>query len=256
MGRLLVACLFLGYVSRALGGECAFPFPPKTLVAVGAADKAGSKLIQTWELPDSAALWSNRLPESASLLEYRATLQRLVSDLSPAALLRRALPVIPSQKPDDLNLQIALGKASRWIRPMQCLEALLLGRQTDRMDMVKSPSELIAFVLRSRTKAALKIFTYTENEPGIYKLGEILGYVEKELASEPDWQLWINLHNHNFKLGQPNILGVTAPSAADVGAFRDMANDLGLQEARITNGFDTIELKRADFWEFKAAEPS
>ncbi len=38
-----------------------------------------------------------------------------------------------------------------------------------------------------------------------------------------------------------------APSGTDVGAFRSLAQDMGLHQARITNGFDTIRIDRADF---------
>jgi hypothetical protein len=129
---------------------------------------------------------------------------------------------------------------------MQCLEALLLAEQTDRMDMALFPTEFTAFVLRSHTTPALKIFSYTVNQAGIGGLGEIVAYVEKELSENSDWYLWMNLHNHNFFLNGPHLSGVTAPSGPDVGAFRSLAKDLALREARITNGFDTIRIPRSE----------
>jgi len=75
--------------------------------------------------------------------------------------------------------------------------------------------------------------------------------VEQDVASGK-WELWVNLHNHNFNLFDETkpLNGVVAPSATDVEFFRSLAGDLGLQEAWITNGFDTNVISRRDFWKF------
>ncbi len=212
----------------------------------------GSELFQSWEVADSVAFYKASKPNSVSLDKYRETVLGVVPDLSALSLLRRALPLLPAHSADRFNVKVAIENPTL-IFPIQCWEALLLSQQTDRMDMVKSPTEFMAFVLRSRRHRGLKIFYYTINQAGMKGLAKITAWVKQEINTNPDWQVSQNLHNHNFLLGQDNILGVTAPSAADVGAFREMAIDLNLQEARITNGFDTIRLGAADFSKFATA---
>jgi len=186
----------------------------------------------------------------ASLTKFLDRVRLLVADLSPAALLKRALITAPAKSPEAFNLALALVKDEN-LAPMNCIESLLLAEQTDRLNMARTPTEFIAFFLKSRSKPRLKIFTYTVNQAGIGGLKEVVGYVEREMAANSDWELWMNLHNHNFFLDKPDISGVPSPSGPDVGAFRSLATDLGLREARVTNGFHTLRIESSDFFVYQ-----
>ena len=77
---------------------------------------------------------------------------------------------------------------------------------------------------------------------GFYGFDEI----EQDLAA--GWEFWTVLHNHTVQRnkGEP-ALGVPAPSTSDVDLLRNLAKEMGLQSAWITNGFFTIEIPARAF---------
>jgi len=64
-----------------------------------------------------------------------------------------------------------------------------------------------------------------------------------------------NLHNHNVFLGGKAVLGGTAPSCADVWAWRVEDEAYGLKRAAITNGFVTTVFDMSEAAAFEAVGP-
>lgn len=127
-----------------------------------------------------------------------------------------------------------------------------MAEQTDRMDMVTNPTEFTAFILRSQNGEKLRIYFYTVNQPGIGRVDAPMNAVREDVLQ--GWGLWANLHNHNFFVNQKRRGGGVAPSQQDVSLFRSLAEAQGLQEAWITNGFDTLRIKQKDFLDFHVDE--
>ena len=74
------------------------------------------------------------------------------------------------------------------------------------------------------------------------------------------WKVTGNLHNHSFFIDSIyhgdrfHPQGVLAPSANDMRVFLSQKEELGLQNASITNGFYTVDIQSSDFQRFHTAE--
>jgi hypothetical protein len=66
------------------------------------------------------------------------------------------------------------------------------------------------------------------------------------------WQLYSHLHNHPFYLENhpDDIAGTTYPSSGDLILYEEQ-QELGLEEAWVTNGFHTLKLDSEEFLELK-----
>jgi hypothetical protein len=57
-----------------------------------------------------------------------------------------------------------------------------------------------------------------------------------------------HLHNHPFEFASGgDIAGANAPSLTDVQFWRHLRDSLGIESARVTNGFATFEAPAAAF---------
>lgn len=244
-GKSILCCFLLAFA--AFGRACEFETSSRVLFEEGAAALPDSKLIQVWDVNDSRVFRSRAMPASLSLDTYLAQVRAGFKSVKQSELLKASLSTQAGA--DAKNNQTAYRHRRRLIRPVRCLEALLLSFQTDRLDMVSTPTEFTAFVLKSKRGRKLRIYYYTVNQAGIGGMRPLLSLVETELKSG-QWRPWLSLHNHNFFLNGPRMGGTVAPSAPDVGFFQSTADELGLEEAWITNGFDTLTLRRRDFRRF------
>lgn len=231
--------------------ECRLSQEPLVLLQEGEPNQYGSRLLWVWEVDDAPPFWSDTKPESASYLAFLEEIKQAGVDPAPDRLLARSLEMSEPDDPERFNVELALREAPRRIGPINCMEALLMSYQTERMDMAKEPTEFTALFLRSDDGARLKIYWYTVNQAGIGNLSALMRHVEADLAQ--GWGLWASLHNHNFFLTRENISGVPAPGLSDVQFFRALRDGSGLREAWVTNGFDTIRIPASDFDLFRAA---
>lgn len=185
------------------------------------------------------------MPRSTSLTAFLKYVRSRVADVSQASLLRKSIQSFPDNA-DRRNASLVYQQRRKWIRPAGCLEALLFSRQTERLDMASQPTELTAFVLKAKRGSRVRLYYFTVNQPGIGGMGTLMTPVEADLASG-NWRPWMSLHNHNFDFAGARLGGTVAPSAADAQFFQSAASDFGLETAWITNGFDTLKLRRRDF---------
>jgi hypothetical protein len=245
-GILAVVAVLLGPLRSAgpstpqeFFSPCHFLSPPTVVLS------EPSTLLQYWLEAARPELEALTLPDSPALHAFRAEMSERL-DTDPLALLRAQLPLVEGG--DAANVRATLDGTAGTIRPMNCLEGLLLATQAERSaaqgrSMFTHPTEFLAYVLQRGD--TLKIWYYTVDQPGIRGLGTLHGPVQEDL--EDGWVVVTNLHNHNFFPAEERVLGGVAPSATDVQAFRNFEESLGLRRAAITNGFHTLVIEAAAF---------
>ncbi len=246
---MLAACvaLTLAAAPAALAQGCALP-EPEVLMREGDQSAPGGRLVQMWELDAAQAeiLWSRTEPQG-DYARFRAALNALEMDADPVALLLAAQEAHSGA--ERHNSRVAIDNAGYWIRPAGCLEMLLTGIQHGRMDTFETPSEFAAFVLRSPNGERIRVYFYTNNYDGLGRVDPVGEPVERDHAA--GWSVLIGMHNHAFHPGDPGLNGVLAPGASDAGFHIAMRARVGLEEAWITNGLDTIRMPAASFGEFR-----
>ena len=241
--------LLLGIFSST--PTCQWNAPPQILF------QGQHELHQVWELDNSRELWDPADPSRPLLSGFRTQIESRIPDLDARSIIRRMyLEFLASGDPayldEAVNPRLAFEGIAGAIRPISCLEALLVEVQLQRQSMIEHPTEFGALILRSPTDAKLRIYYSTQDVMGLRGIHpEIKERLDSDLSSE--WVLWTHLHNHPFDFSnQVNFLGAPVPSLSDVHAYRSQKEELGLQSARVTNGFDTIEISAEEFYRFRA----
>lgn len=216
---------------------CALRASPRVILEDGAPDLPGSRRLAVWDIPDDPVLWTTARPSSPSLDAFLDEARRRVGDVSPATLLERASSPPTSAREVELN-RMLLARLDELVVPMRCFDALLLARQTERLDMITSPTEVLAFVFRSADRTRLRVVEYTVNQPGIGRIGPMMDELDAALTA--GWHPWSAFHNHNFFFGDESWHGGSvAPSAPDSELMAALHAERGLEESWITNGFST-----------------
>jgi hypothetical protein len=217
---------------------CALPQKPVVLINDSDAHKRGGRLLQVWEIADAPVLWSYADPASAGYRDFAAKRKEKVPNSDPLYLL--------AQAPQRNNALVAQN-AKEWLRPATCLEKLLMGMQQERLDMFETPSEFSSFVLRSGKR--VRIYFYTNNQDGLGRMTPVTDPIRKDV--QQGWRLQFGLHNHPFHPGKPEQNGPPAPSVPDAHFHYNARDELGLAEARITNGVDTVRIPADAFDRFE-----
>jgi hypothetical protein len=210
------------------------------------------RLFQYWIANDRPDFYEEIYPDNPSLKEFLYDVTGL-TETDPYVLLTNQRSHVNG--PDSLNVELVISGSAGSVRKINCLEALLLGVQTERSaaqghSMYSRPTEFLSYVLKKDN--LLKIYYYTVDQPGIGGLGVFNQPLDDDIAD--GWELVKNIHNHNFFPESKAILGGVVPSAADVQYLRNMVSRFGLNNAVITNGFHSIDLSRDDFKRFSTWE--
>lgn len=221
---------------------CAFTSPPAVQV------DAPASFLQVWEEPDRPELHTSALPDSPSLQAFRKEIAAVV-DTAAAAFLETQLPLVTGGDAD--NVRLVLSGEAGTIRPMTCLEGLLMATLTDRSlargtTLFTDPTEFVSYVLER--DGMLRVWFYTVDMAGVRGLGTLHEPVTADL--EDGWTMVENIHNHNVFPGAEMVLGGVAPSATDMQLFRNMRQTLGLTRASIVNGFHALEMTGDDLARF------
>lgn len=238
VGACLVAAAVALWAGGAQAGErCALP-SARVLAQSGDAHASGGRLLQVWDVPESPVWWSRAEP--AGYDAFRAKVAKHVGETNPVRLLAQ----VPSR-----NNQLVAERATDWIGPATCLEKLLQQVQDRRIDTFASPTEFLAFVLRSADGARLRVYFYTVNQDGI---GRATPASDPVLADRrAGWLVLGGLHNHAFHPGQPELNAPLAPSKPDAQFNQNFAASAGMAEAWITNGLHTARIPAAAFGAFE-----
>jgi hypothetical protein len=239
-------------VARAASAPpCRWPSPPEVL------HQAGDTLHQRWTasadaIPDA---WTpDALP---ALRDFRAAIGARLPSVDAHVLLRRqadywASRSVADGRRESENGRLVLSGAVGTLRPIACLEALLLDHQAARFPMVTRPTELQALVLRRAATAdepaRIRVYVAASGAPWPPRFTPAVdSLVARDLRA--GWTAHAHLHNHPFYLDQQSadIAGANAPSLSDVQVYRALRESIGLERAWITNGFTTVEIAARDF---------
>ena len=86
-----------------------------------------------------------------------------------------------------------------------------------------------------------------------FAAGEVYGFEVVDSIVAEGWSYWYAIHNHTVqKNGDLLALGVPAPSTSDVGLYRSLAEEMGLESLRVTNGFYTFSASTDELGAFRA----
>jgi hypothetical protein len=238
LAALLTALVLL---AGAASARCMLPAPAQILLQQGDPHKAGSKLLQVWEIPDRAE-WASRVdPADPAYADFLSQVRLRAGNTDPAFLL--------SQNPIPNNRLVLKNKLA-WVHPATCLEKSLQAVQHGRIGTFQSPTEFASIALQA--KGRLRVYYYTVNADGIGRISPLTEPVLRDVAA--GWKVLWALHNHNFHPGQPILNGPIAPSSADADWALNSRDDLKLPEARITNGIHTARIPASAFGQFQTKD--
>jgi hypothetical protein len=206
---------------------------------------------QHWvaDFPDEAWLF-HPAPEFAEGAALRAFVaQKLGHFPSQAELLARQAPIMRAAGfvLDAENDALLASGGGGTLAPITCLEALGFRYQAARWPMTTHPTEFGAFVTRGNGRVHLILSSL--DRAGLKLRPEVVARVQRDRAT--GMTVVAHLHNHNFMFDRvvgdrlfttektlSDIGGGLAPSSTDTQFYRNQA-DLDLQEAWVTNGFET-----------------
>lgn len=240
--------------SVANAGVCAWPegsLPARRQSEPGT-------VAQVWTLADAAIYESEKTPAAAAYVDMIRWVRGFIDDVDPFALLERQRSVferhgmVNDVETFDVILRDRVGE----VRKVRCLEALLLADHLGRFPIWERLTEFQALILhRGGPGSALRIYSVSANFDGMApSLTSVMPEVREDLAR--GWTIAWHLHNHPFRKASfpgQDVVGTVIPSDPDSNTNLEMSRDLGLREARITNGFDTLVVRQAEFPRFVRA---
>jgi hypothetical protein len=250
MKSVLLLALLSAFPACAGAAACAWSTPP----AVVTDDT--TLVVSRWDVPDSADFYATPSVPLLELAVFRAW-ARTETDLTGAtvdtdayALLRRQHALYTRLRLDETeSIRLIMTRNLGRIAPMTCLESLIFADHQARFP-VQGYTEFMALVLRKDGRLRVYSMSGGVGNGAAPNLSNIRALVDADRAQ--GWTVELNLHNHpfNFKNPSGDIGATLVPSGTsewgDISAFTNMVASLGLTEAAITNGFDTIRFSRAD----------
>lgn len=227
--------------------SCEFESTPTVL------ETGDSHLLQYWEFSNSSILDLAELPTSPTFIAYKGLVSSKLNT-DPVELLAR-YSVAGANANDQHNLEVVRKNPSKYIRPIRCLEALLLDNQIKRnKEMSVKPTEFVAFYLKNND-GRMRVYYLTDDISGVRKPSSLFERIYADMAE--GWIVLGNLHNHSFFLDNLNNdeahhpQGVLIPSANDTQVLRANRDDFKMQSVSITNGFHTIFMPSEELDSFR-----
>ena len=213
-------------------------------------------ILETWELPSAEVLSQTELPDGPAFLRYRAAVEQDGANvLRPVA----DPPIIRTEaeaevwRDEDFNNELVFNSGVGSIDPITCLDALLFSRQASRISQIEQPTEFLASVLRRETATGQDLVVVFGAGSEMFPPREVYGFEVVDSLVAEGWSYWYAIHNHTVqKNGDLLALGVPAPSTSDVGLYRSLAEEMGLQSFRVTNGFYTFSASVDELGAFRA----
>ncbi len=237
-------------VERSADGlPCVMPNEPTTILEHNGA------VLQTWAFRLEEVFTSTALPDDFAFKAYRAAIERdgadVVRPVSDAPVARTESEV-RLWEDERFNNDLAFNGDIGSIGPISCLDALLFAHQANRISQVDHPTEFLASVLRRETEGGFDLFIVFGAGLEMFPPKEVYGFdvVDRYLAD--GWSYWYALHNHTIqKNGTLLALGVPVPSTSDIQLVRGLAEGMGLESVRVTNGFYTFNARVEELGEFR-----
>jgi hypothetical protein len=131
-----------------------------------------------------------------------------------------------------------------------CVQSILFDLQNERWPLSDGPVEMGALLLQRQVAGAVELRAYVKTQAQQQFVGlsmsELMPLVEADVAG--GWQLLSHMHSHPLSPdGQYDIAGTVLPSDPDIRTYRSLRDELGLQEAWITNGVDSARYRADEF---------
>jgi hypothetical protein len=240
--------------------SCVLTLP--TPVAIPVEGPAKDELHLLFDVEDTGDLWRTGLEdETARKLRAAGEARLGASGVGARALLDRQSARMSHLPLDAANLALIRTGVGKIDAP-SCLARTLLTLQDRRFDLLTHPTEFGAFILRGQGRA--RVYLSSLDRVGVKLRPEVIARVTADWRQ--GYRVLSHLHNHTFlvdrKVGDrmwttaetlADIGGGIAPSTADAQFFQGMARDVGLENAWITNGIESLQLGAADFAKLKFA---
>jgi hypothetical protein len=259
---LLAAAVLVLTACAGWHGPIASPPPGapdcRWLVAPVVLRQAADTIYQSWtfqagKLPEEVEL--SRLPALSAFLD---TVRARVGPLDARAQLARQIAYYAARPDSDSqgeaeNGRLVLAGAVGTLRPASCLEALLVDYQAARFPMAGHPTEFHALILERGDGPGREVRVYfaASGAPWPPRAGLLLERVAADRGE--GWRAVAHLHNHPFLFAsEGDIAGANAPSLTDVQFWRSVRDELGVESARVTNGFATFDAPAASFDRLRA----
>ena len=254
--RLLIAAVLLlaacaGRQGRATTphagtGGCRWPVAP--VVLRQAADTVQLSWTYRAEQMDPRASPSH-LPALSAFLD---TVRGRVGALDARALLDRQIAYYaarpdPDSQGEAANGRLVIAGSAGVLRPIECVEALLVEYQAARFPMASRPTEFHAVLLERGDAPNREHRVYFAGSGAPWPPKANLLFERAAADRREGWRAVAHLHNHPFLFAGGDIAGANAPSLTDVQFWRHLRDSLGLESARVTNGFATFEAPAAAF---------
>ena len=244
---LLLTLSFLTVQSQA-AEKCTFLSSHKVI------RESGSLLYYSWQELDRLVFESNVLPDTGEIAHFQDWVRSKV-DPDQMTLLARQRKLYFEHFGSEAvySFDLLLNKKAGDIQPISCLEALLLTEQAKLHPLEKTQTEFQAFVLlnKSVNPPQLKVYFASGTDLFAPSVLPFLPLIHSDVQN--GWRVSFHVHNHPFTFDNPagDIAGTTIPSgdrnSGDVKVFIDLRAQVGLLEARITNGFNTVHVKSGEF---------
>ncbi|MEO0558886.1 MAG: hypothetical protein AAF170_11955 [Bacteroidota bacterium] len=207
-----------------------------------------------WDL--DAALWSrSQIPADPAYQQYRHQVEAAGADeMRPAQ-------VVPEHQRHEAfwsrelrNVELAYTDAGT-IRPVRCLDALLFAHQNAHVRQLEHPTEFLASILRKTVDGQPRLRVYVGAGDELFPPKSVYGFDQVERDVADGWTYAVMLHNHTIQdAGGQMRLGVPAPSISDVQLLNSLIGRFGLEEAWVTNGLYTVEIRAADMGRYLGPE--
>ena len=232
--------------SAETGSErCRLPTSPDTLRA-----EDGAVLLR-WDVPDDPVYSGPLLPADSALLAYRAAIRADGADV-PWPVADEPTPRSDAEadlwRDERFNADLARSGEAGKVDRITCLEALLFALQNRRRSQLVHPTEFLASVLRLEREGADSLVVLFGADLEMFPPKSVYGFDVVETLVKRGWRWSYALHNHTTQREGDHIaLGTPALSTSDVQLVRSLAADLGLEAARVTNGFWTYRVPAEQF---------
>ncbi len=203
---------------------------------------------QEIELNYQDYFFENNYTRSSEFLNYRAKIESHTN--TNWRFLLEKQKEIWSKAGADISLydQILSGEYGK-IEPINCLESIFFQHHLLEFGATTYYSEYSIMVLKKYSK--LKILFTSSNSPSINWSKNLMNRLENYTNS--NWEYLYLLHNHPFNFNNSSygdIGGTLIPSGnesyGDIKITKDHFEIFGAQKAKITNGFDTINISSSN----------
>lgn len=214
----------------------------------------GLEVYQYWEFDNQAYLWQTEIGEVPSIQAYKDSLSQFLDEerYQSAVNNKSQLKPLRQSELDTLegplkNSELVLQGVVGTVRSMNYLEAEILNYQLSRYPLFSHPTEFHGFIATHDSLNLVRVFFASSDQPWPPKPGIVITELEKAL--DQGWKLTYHLHNH-YNDPEDDYVGVLAPSLPDAQYFKALRSRFDLQNALVTNGFHTVEIKASELDQF------